>query len=461
VENHVPRFRYVCLVNFCFLVSLGCSLSNVAQAAKPNILLVLFDDLGWGQPGCYNADSKLNTPRLDQLASEGLRFTDAHSAAAVCTPTRYGLLTGRYPWRLGQYGVLTTFSPPIIKADQLTLPALLKQQGYTTACIGKWHLGMQWQQLSKQGDTLPLGAQHTRGPNSVGFDYFYGFTHARNIEAIIEQDRVVEHVEPVANQPRMIQKAVEWIAQRRRDEPFFLYFPMCPPHTPIVPAADLVGKSGGVDLVGKDKKYPDWLWQGDAMLGQLLQALQEHGHDENTLVIVTSDNGAEHRAYAPLRESKRSIYEGGHRVPCVVRWPGKVKPNSECAMPICLNDFFATCAEIVEAPLPPEAAGDSVSILPCLLGKPLPERPPLVQQSASGSLAIREGNWKLIFHVDGRRELFELDRDLSEKQNVLAAHGDVAQRLQNALETIIARGRTTPGAQLTNEKAPKLAPVVR
>ncbi len=285
----------------------------------PNIVFVLFDDMGWGQPPSYRPDSALRTPHFDLLAQQGMRFTDAHSAAAVCTPTRYGVLTGRYPSRIGQFGVLTTYSAPIIPPTRTTVASLLRRHGYHTACIGKWHLGMNWVD-GKPGTEkeVPLGAKMTGGPNDVGFDYFCGFTHARNIGTIIEQDRVVAHVEPIDNQPLMIKKAIDYIEQQAETGgPFFLYFPMCPPHTPIVPAPEFVGKSGAVDVVRKDPKYGDWVYQGDAMLGQILDALERNKFADNTLVIATSDNGAEHRPYPPLRESKRSIYEGGHRVPFV------------------------------------------------------------------------------------------------------------------------------------------------
>jgi arylsulfatase A len=209
----------------------------------PNIVFVLFDDMGYGQPGCYREGSEFKTPNLDRLAKEGMRFTDAHTAASVCTPTRYGLLTGRYPSRIGQYGVLTTYSPPIIPKTRLTVPSLLKQHGYETACIGKWHLGMKWDGKPGTEKSIPVGSRLLSGPNSAGFDYFYGFTHARNIGTIIEQDRVVENVAEVDNQPRMIAKAVEWIGQRDAARPFFLYFPMCPPHTPVVPAPDFVERA--------------------------------------------------------------------------------------------------------------------------------------------------------------------------------------------------------------------------
>ena len=220
------------LITFLGLAGFG----DAVAADKPNIVFVLFDDLGWGQPQSYNPQSALRTPNLDKLASQGMRFTDAHSASAVCTPTRYGVLTGRYPSRIGKFGVLTTFSKPIIPANRLTVASLLKQSGYSTACIGKWHLGMDWVD-GKPGSEkeVPIGAKMTGGPNAIGFDYFYGFTHARNIGTIIEQDQAVAHVKAIENQPLMISKAVEWIGQQKQDEPFFLYFSMCPPHEPLVP----------------------------------------------------------------------------------------------------------------------------------------------------------------------------------------------------------------------------------
>lgn len=239
------------------LASASAAPAPATAGQKPNIVVVLFDDLGYGEPACYRPGSKLRMPRLDALAAEGLRFTDAHSASAVCTPTRYGLLTGRYPARIGQYGVLTTFNPPLIPESRLTIAPLLKHYGYQTACIGKWHLGLEWQDVGVRKDRFALGTRIASGPNQLGFDYFYGFTHARNIEVIIEQDRVVAHVADVENQPRMIAMAVEWLERRAAEEPFFLYFPMCPPHTPLVPAPEFVGTSGAVDEVGKDPKYGD------------------------------------------------------------------------------------------------------------------------------------------------------------------------------------------------------------
>ncbi len=422
-------------------------------AELPNIVVVLFDDLGWGQPPCYNPESALRTPHLDRLASQGLRFTDAHSASAVCTPTRYGLLTGRYPARLGQFGVLTTYSPPIIPPTRMTVASLLKQHGYTTACIGKWHLGMDWVD-GKPGseNRVPLGARMTGGPRDLGFDYFYGFTHARNIGSVIEQDRVVAHVTPSENQPLMIGKALEWLEERQAGEPFFLYFPMCPPHTPIVPAAEFVGQSGARDVVGNDPKYGDWVYQGDAMLGQIMEALDRLQLADNTLLIATSDNGAEHRAYPPLRESKRSIYEGGHRVPFVARWPGRTKAGASTDTLVCLNDLLATVAEILRTPLPADAGEDSISFLTSLANYALLQRrETLIHQSMAGDLALRQGPWKAIFHKDGRRELYHVARDLSETRDVWHDNPEVARKLTALMQSQIERGRSTPGDVQANE----------
>ncbi len=424
-----------------------------AEPSKPNIVFVLFDDMGYGQPQSYNQQSALRTPNLDKFATQGMRFTDAHTAAAVCTPTRYGLLTGRYPSRSGQFGVLTTFSKPIIPPGRATVASLLKAQGYTTACIGKWHLGMDWVDGEPGSEKeVPIGAKMTGGPNALGFDYFFGFTHARNIGTIIEQDHVVAHVEPVENQPLMARKAVEWINQRKAGEPFFLYYPLGIPHEPIVPSDEFAGKSGAKDLVKKDPKYGDWLYEGDAFFGEILEALERNHLADNTLIIVASDNGAEHRAYEPLRESKRSIYEGGHRVPFIARWPGKVKRGSVNAHTVCLNDLMATAAEITGAKIPDSAGEDSVSMIPELLGTTQDgSREATVHQSAAGVLALRQGPWKMIFRNGGKRELYNLQTDLSETQDVLAANAEVAAKLTKLMQRYITNGRSTAGPAQKND----------
>jgi arylsulfatase A-like enzyme len=381
-----------------------------------------------------------------------MRFTDAHSAAANCTPTRYGLLTGRCPSRIGQFGVLKTYNPPIIPRQRMTVASLLKQQGYHTACVGKWHLGLVWAD-GKPGSEkkVPVGARLTSGPGAIGFDYFCGFTHAGNIGTVIEQDRVLANVESVENQPLMLEKALKYIERRSKEaDPFFLYFPTCPPHTPVVPAPQFIGRSG---VPGKESMYGDWVLQGDDMLGQLLEALDRRGLAENTLVIAAGDNGAAHRPYPPFREAKSSIYEGGHREPFVARWPGKIAPGSECQQTICLNDLIATCADLLNVTLPDDAGEDSVSILPCLFGSATqPIREATIHQAPYG-LAIRQGPWKLVFHDTGGRELYNLETDLSETKDVANANPVVVQRLTKLFQSYIDRGRSTPGAPQKNEFA--------
>lgn len=438
-----------------FLAALLLALPSELQSAeefkpKPNIVFVLFDDMGYGQPQCYRDGTEFKTPHLDRLARDGLRFTDAHSAASVCTPTRYGVLTGRYPLRIGQYGVLTTYSPPIIPKTRLTVASMLKQHGYDTACIGKWHLGMDWDGRPGKENRVPVGSRLLAGPSAAGFDYFYGYTHARNIGTLIEQDKVVANVKDVETQPRLAKKAVEFLddpARKRR--PFFLYLPLCPPHTPIVPGPEFVGRGG---TAGREGAYRDWIYQGDWVLGQVLEALDRQKLADNTLIMVSSDNGAAGRAYAPLRGAKSSIYEGGHRVPFVARWPGRIKPGAVCDDAICLTDLMATCAQVVGAKLPDDAAEDSVSILPHLLGTANgPAREATIYQAPNRDLAIRRGPWKLIILESGKRELYNLKTDLSETTNVAEANPDVVQRLTTLLRQYIAQGRSTVGAPQKND----------
>lgn len=439
--------RSVAVKILALVVVLGWHAGSAFAAQKPNVVFVLFDDLGYGEPTCYRAGSRLETPHLDRLAAAGMRFTDAHSAAAVCTPTRYGLLTGRYPARIGQYGVLTTFSPPIIPASRLTVAALLKQHGYETACIGKWHLGLAWEDVAKAKGAVPIGARITSGPNQLGFDFFHGYTHARDIETIIEQDRVVARVRAAENQPRMIASAVEWLERREADKPFFLYFPMCPPHTPIAPAPEFAGKTGAVDEVRKDPAYGDWVCQGDHMLGQILDTLDRKGLAGNTLVIVSSDNGAAGRAYPPLRGHKTQIHEGGHRVPFVARWPGVIEPGSVSDQTICLNDLMATLADILGVKLPDDAGEDSVSILGAFRGTARePLREATIHQSLSGELALRQGRWKLVFSGRQGPALYDLEDDLGETRDVAGDHPEVTARLTALMKRLITDGRSTPGA---------------
>ena len=420
---------------------------------KPNIVVVLFDDMGYGEPPCFRAESEFKMPALARLAKEGMRFTDAHSPSAVCTPTRYGLLTGRYPMRIGQYGVLKTYSPPIIDKERLTVGSFLKEHGYHTAAIGKWHLGMNWPGAAKanEKDNPPVGTAAADGPTTRGFDYFCGYTHSGNLGMVVEQDKVAVNLEPSAVQPHLAKKAVGYIDERAKaGGPFFLYLPICTPHLPIVPAKEFQGKSGA-------KEYGDWLYEGDWVTGQVLDALEKHKLADNTLVIVTSDNGAAKRVYEPLRDCKTSIYEGGHRVPFIARWPGKIKAGAVCDDTICHTDLLATCADLLGAKLPANAAEDSFSILPDLLGTAKgPVREATVHQSHTGDLAIRQGPWKLIFLKTGGKELYNLKDDLSETRDLAKTNADEVERLTKLMQQYIANGRSTPGAAQKNAVEIKL-----
>ena len=298
---------------------------------------------------------------------------------------------------------------------------------------------------------MPVGTVATDGPIARGFDQFCGYTHAANIGMVIEQDHVLTNIEDVAVQPFLARKIVSYIDERANaGGPFFLYVPLCTPHMPHVPAPEFQGKSG-------TDKYGDWILQGDTVTGQILDAFERNHLSENTLVIVTSDNGAEHRQYPPLRESKRSIYEGGHRVPFLARWPGKIKPGSTCTDVVCLADLMATAAEISGAKIPTNAGEDSFSILPDLLGTAkAPVREATVHQSIAGDLAIRQGPWKLIFKTTGVRELYNLADDLSETRNVITNQADVSGRLAKLMQSYITNGRSTPGAPQKNKHDIKL-----
>ncbi|WP_394793432.1 arylsulfatase [Armatimonas sp.] len=454
---------------------------------KPNIVYILADDLGYGDVQCLNPSrGKIKTPELDKLAAQGMIFTDAHGGSSVCTPTRYGLLTGRYAWRTHlQSGVLDgTDDPPLIAAGRLTVPAFLKQQGYTTAAIGKWHLG--FTSTLPEGVTasaqkkagLPAGARILDGPTTRGFDYFWGCSNARTMSGLIENDKVIENIQPPTMLPRLGQQAVRYVNEHagaaKAGKPFFLYVPLTSPHTPIVPTKEWKGKSGLGD-------YGDFVMQTDAVVGDILAALEKNGLAKNTLVVFTSDNGCSpaagtekleaqgHFASAQYRGYKADIWDGGHRVPFLVRWPGKVKPGSHSAQLICHTDLMATCAELLGVTLPETAAEDSISWLPVLRGsgKGAP-RESIVHHSIHGKFAIRQGNWKLAlcsgsggWSKPGDPEatksglpavqLYDLGNDIAETKNLAAERPEVVERLTKLLERMVAEGRSTPGTKQVND----------
>ena len=463
------------------------ALSASASTSRPNIVLIICDDLGYGDVQCLNPENgKIKTPCIDKLAGQGMTFTDAHSGSAVCTPTRYGLLTGRYSWRTRlQNGVASGFKPCLIAPDRLTVAGLLKQQGYHTAIVGKWHLDFQYED-PETGKTLqwtsqeirrkraPIGTTIPDGPVHRGFDTFHGFHHAGHMDTIIENDKVIERLDEIHCLPRLTEKSVAYIEARAKspDQPFFLYVPLGSPHTPIVPSKEWQGKS-------ELGPYGDFVMQTDATVGAIMDALKKNGFAENTLVIFTSDNGCSmaadipalrkqgHYVSAHYRGSKADIWDGGHRVPFFVRWPGKVEAGSRSEQLITLVDFFATVSEITGEKAP-DMAEDSVSFLPALSGQPIQStRKGVIHHSISGHFAYRQGKWKLLLAKGSggwsspkerevgadapEAQLYDMENDPSEQNNLYLTHPEVAQRLLTDLTSDVERGRSTEGPQAVND----------
>ncbi|GIW82188.1 MAG: arylsulfatase [Gemmatales bacterium] len=464
----------------------AAAFATAAEKSLPNIIFLMADDLGSGDLGCYNKDSKIPTPNMDRLAAQGMRFTDAHTPSAVCTPTRYGVLTGRYAWRTRlKKGVLHGYDPLLIEPDRMTVASLLKKHGYSTGCVGKWHLGLGKEKPTDYTKSL------RPGPNAVGFDYFFGIPASLDMPpyVFVENEKVVaQPTEEIAGSqmrrrggggfwrggaiapgfrhvdvlPKITEKAVAFIDRQTKEKPFFLYFPLSAPHTPWMPTEPFLGRS-------KAGPYGDFTVQVDATVGAVMEALDKKGFTENTLFIVTSDNGAhwlpsdkekyKHLANWHYRGQKADIWEGGHRVAFIARWPGKIKPGTVNDATICLVDFLATCAEIVGEKLPENAGEDSFSILPHLLGKkPETERPPVVHHSGSGLFAIRKGDWKLIEGLgsggfsspksvkpkpgDPAGQLYNLKEDLAESKNLYLEKPDIVKELQADLAAIRKKGRS-------------------
>ena len=447
-----------------FLAGLPLALSHSAlaapDAARPNIVFILADDLGYGDLSCYNRESKIPTPNLDALAARGVRFSDAHTPSAVCTPTRYGLLTGRYAWRTRlDKGVLDGFDPPLIEPNRVTLASMLKGAGYTTACIGKWHLGMEW--TRRDGSKVPFrpsfagGFRDGRdvdyskdlggGPLSAGFDSYFGIAASLDMSpyCFLENRRVVSYprIETPAQKdlflnqvagvtsagfdlhnvlPECGKRARQFIdSQRGAKNPFFLYLPLTGPHLPIVPTKEFIGKS-------KAGQYGDFVAEVDSIAGSVLDRLKANGMDRNTLVFFTSDNGSlwqwwkfqeaddvnygritprsqymkdfGHQSNGPLRGTKADLWEGGHRVPFIVSWPDRIsRPRVDDAL-ICLTDVITSVAELCGIRLPSDCAEDSISMAGHLLGaSPAGKgREDVVFHSVQGEFAIQKANWKLI-----------------------------------------------------------------
>lgn len=475
--------------------------SDLNVLKKPNIILILADDMGYGDLAIQNSESKIPTPNLDQLARDGMRFTDAHSPSAVCTPTRYSILTGRYSWRSRlQKGVLWEWDRPLIEEGRITIAQLLKDAGYVTALIGKWHLGWNWPTKNNiapgRGDTgekVDFTQPIDGGPTSVGFDYYFG-DDVPNFPpyAFIENDRVtamptvlkpeamfgvkgvmVEDWQFSNVMPTLKNKAIQFIesaAQQEDKKPFFLYLSLTAPHTPIAPAKRFLGKSGA-------GAYGDFVYQVDQTVGDILDALENTNQDKNTLVVFSSDNGSParsgenmngdtgsvrsygHNPSRPWRGIKGDAWEGGHRVPFIARWPASIAKGNVNNEAVTLTDLMATFAEVAHVELPNDTAEDSLSLLPVLSGNKLegPLHEAIVLHSYTGYFAIRKGNWKLIQGyggggISGKQEspwfwepewqLYNLKSDPGEVDNVYAKHPQIVKELSDLLDSYKKNERT-------------------
>jgi len=501
-----------------FLGALCAFVVQATAADKPNIVVLYADDLGYGDVQCYNPDrGKIPTPHIDRLAAEGMRFTDGHSSSGVCTPSRYTILTGRYHWRSRlQRGIVSLWGAPLIAPDRLTIGGLAQQQGYHTACIGKWHLGWNWpipadkkklfRTTGYRGKKDITATDEHRaawrevfsqpisgGPIAVGFDEYFG-TDVPNWPpyCFIENDRTVgipsEFGDPklfVKNQasqqgpalkgwtlepilPALGNRAAAFIEREAKTPaPFLLFLPFTSPHTPLSVNEEWKGKSG-LNL------YADLVMETDAVVGQVLKALEKSGAAKNTLVIFTSDNGCapyigvadmekkDHYASGPLRGYKADAWEGGHRVPFVIRWPGVVEPGTINNQLVHQADLLATFADILEVKLPDNTGEDSFSLMPLLKGDNTPVRETSVSCSIGGVPSVRDGSWKYIaapgsggWGKGGDQshpvQLYNLANDLGEETNLASAEPERLADLKARFEKIITRGRSTPGKAQNND----------
>lgn len=453
-----------------------------AHNKLPNIVYILADDLGYGDVSCLNPDSKIRTPHMDRAAAEGMVFTDAHSNSAVCTPTRYGVLTGRYCFRSRlKQGVLFGYDDPLIEPGRTTVASHLKTNGYHTACIGKWHLGLGWTRRSATLEDIDYTQPLSAGPHTVGFDELYIIPASLDMApyCYIENGRVVDApVRQIEGSPRpaywrggpaapgfdhstclleLTNRAEAHIARRAEsDEPFFLYFATPSPHTPHVPRAPFRGSSDA-------GTYGDFVVEHDWSVGRILSALDRHGLGDNTLVIITSDNGAHvrgpgfdferdtgHRSSHVYRGQKSDAWDGGHRVPFIARWRGTVPASSRCDRLTCLTDLLATCADLTSHPLPADAGQDSISFLPQLQNPDAPaSRKSIVHHSITGQFSIRQDRWKLVLCPGSggwslpdrdvpesapRMQLYDMVADPSEQTNLLSSHPQIVSELLALLD---------------------------
>ena len=487
---------------FVLLPLLAVGMLNVsAKDKQPNIIFILADDMGYGDVSYLDSRSKIKTENLDGMAREGVVFTDAHSSSSVSTPTRYGILTGRYNWRSTmKQGVLNGYSKALITPERETMASMLKKQGYTTAGIGKWHLGWNWNNIDAGADSVDFSKPVTNGPTTRGFDYYYGFCGSLDMSPYVYiendmptslPDRVTEnkgkyswwrkgptgadfvHEEVL---PNLIDRACNYVKEKASsDQPYFLYLPLPAPHTPILPVEEFRGKSGLGD-------YADFVLMVDAMVGRVLQAVKESGEDDNTIVVFTTDNGCSpaagineliaqrHYPNSIYRGHKADLFDGGHRIPCILRWPGGAKPH-HVEQTVCLTDFYATFAALNGYKLKDTEGEDSYSLLPAIVSETevSPIREATVHHSIAGQFTIRQGEWKLLLSPSSGGwsaprpkdsvalatlpsvQLYNMKTDPSEKKNLEAQYPEKVAELRSLLVKYVEEGRSTPGKPQKND----------
>ena len=470
---------------------------NTGKEEKlPNIIFILADDMGYGDVSALNENSKIQTPYIDNIARQGVVFTDAHSSSSVSTPTRYGVLTGRYNWRSTmKRGVLGGYSEPLIPLERRTVASILKDQDYETACIGKWHLGWTWNNIENGNEQVDFSKPITHGPVDLGFDYFYGipasldmppYVYVENNMPTAIPDRITEDTGrqswwrkgPTASDfdhrttlSHLIDKAVDYIGNKSNQEkPFYLYLPLPAPHTPILPSEAFAGKSGL-------NPYADFVMEVDHMVGRISETLKKNGIYDNTILVFTADNGCSPEArFEELQEKghypsyiyrghKADLFEGGHRVPCVAQWPSKIKPHT-VNQTICLTDFLSTFASIAGYELKDNEGEDSYNLLPLFVNETEQEiiREATVHHSLFGEFTIRQGEWKLLLSPSSggwsypdpnkdttvikslpRIQLYNMKTDPGEMQNVYADHTDIVRKMTDLMISYVKNGRSTPG----------------
>lgn len=507
----------ICFISLIFSQVYFIKQVKAESTPKPNIILILADDLGYGDIGCYNSEAKAPTPNIDRLAAQGVRMTDAHTPATVCTPTRYSVLTGRMCFRTGMRGVFCGAGGPcLIEDGRLTLPQMLKDNGYHTACHGKWHIGLTF--LASEGKPICNSSPAAIGridfsraipdaPIHRGFDEFYGTACCPTTDwlyAYIDSDRIpvpptdqTRDLSKLPQHPYMrdcrggfiapnfdleevdlvfLEKSKQFLRRHVKehpDQPFFLHHCTQGVHLPSFAADQFKGKSGA-------GPHGDFIMELDWVVGELMKTLDELKIADNTLVIFTSDNGPEvtsvinmradydHDGARPWRGMKRDNWEGGHRVPFIARWPGRIEPGSASDETMCLTDIMASCAAIVDADLPNDAAEDSFNMLPALCGQELdaPIRPYTVHQTISLALAIRRGKWKYLDHKgsggnrynsaklskwmiedtapDAPGQLYDMEADPGETVNLSGKHPEIVAELKAMLEECKTSGRSRP-----------------